>query len=375
MPVPAAVRDARRRSAFTLIELLVVIAIIGVLIALLLPAVQSVRAAAARTQCQNNLYQIALAAANYESARGWFPPGLNVSPNSMDPNPQYNAPQPWAGPYTGCLAYLLPYIEQDPVYQQLYNFNPPGAGLVPGALFQLNSTCPAWAYGWGPFDFQNLPPSEWNGTGGGYPTAVNTKIQSYQCPADPGTRANYVVDGGIIQFTPPPVSWFSHWDWIYNVPGYGAEVGRTNYLGVGGAYGLVQPGDPTPAHAAWKPFTGIYYVNSQTRVTDIKDGLSQTLAFGEHLGGLHNDGSRDFEFSWMGTGWCFAKYGLAPFFGPQANDYYNGMFQSKHPGNIANFAFADGSVHGISQTVDFNVYIYASGKADDKVYDAANLYE
>jgi type II secretory pathway pseudopilin PulG len=137
-----------RRAASTLLELLVVIAIIGILVGLLLPAVQKVRDSAARLQCQNNLKQIALAAANYEAADGVLPPGLNLSPNSRDPNNGvYNTPPPLAGPYVGCLAYLLPYIEQDNVYQKLNDFDP--------GLFQSNSTNPAWAYGHGPFDFQD----------------------------------------------------------------------------------------------------------------------------------------------------------------------------------------------------------------------------
>src|SRR5262249_28868255 len=145
-----------RRLGFTLIELLVVIAIIAVLIGLLLPAVQKIREAAARTQCSNNLKQISLAAHNYASAHGVFPPGGLVSPNSRnlgapDRPAGWIANPPYAGPYTGVLPFLLPYVEQDNVYKR-----------IDPALLQFDTTAGAWAYNTPPYDSKTL---------GGYPPA------------------------------------------------------------------------------------------------------------------------------------------------------------------------------------------------------------
>jgi len=110
-----------RRSAFTLIELLVVIAIIGVLVSLLLPAVQQAREAARRTQCRNNLKQLGLALHNYESTHSTFPPNLV-------PGGNYN----YSAGNWGVLAYLTPFLDQTPLYN-LMNLDAPTYCQVGGA--------------------------------------------------------------------------------------------------------------------------------------------------------------------------------------------------------------------------------------------------
>ncbi len=135
----------RFRCAFTLVELLVVIAIIALLIALLLPAVQKVRQAAARTECQNNLKQIGIALHNYEGARGCLPPaftGISQNPN-LTPNSFYS----WS-----VLAQLNPYLEQTAIFNQMNLSEPtwlyPTTTISPDNILAVQQTvrlflCPA----------------------------------------------------------------------------------------------------------------------------------------------------------------------------------------------------------------------------------------
>jgi prepilin-type processing-associated H-X9-DG protein len=262
--------------------LLVVIAIIAILIGLLLPAVQKIREAANRMKCSNNLKQLGLAAQNYDATYGYLPPGLN------------------SRTYVSCLAYLLPYIEQDNVYRQL-----------PMTLFDDVSTTPWWAT-----------------AGAGSPTSPwNARIKTFLCPSDNvdnsvgsvGTLAYLVTAGNTLT-----IGYF----------GGDVAVGRTNYAANGGALGNTT--DPF-----YGQFKGPFYADSRESVANITDGSSNTAFFGEVLGGPEAGAPRDFAFTWAGTGSMASAWDLL-----SPSQWYT--YGARHSG-VVQFAFGDGSVRSVKK--------------------------
>jgi prepilin-type N-terminal cleavage/methylation domain-containing protein len=303
----ASVRPTIRRG-FTLIELLVVIAIIAILIGLLLPAVQKVREAAARMTCQNNMKQIGLAAHNYESANGYFPPGTSNSHADAYPTPKSTmSAGSYANSQAGTLAFLLPYVEQDNVYKSL----PAGVFSSPGTT--------VWYY-----------------------SQANAKIKPFLCPSDSADGAS-------------PSN--GSWAWLQPYPGGmtgyyfsgNTGFGRTNYASVAGYLSNI-PG---------YPYTGVYTINSKTAITAITDGTSNTFAFGEALGGAKPPAARDFVANWgsfnLPTAWGLTNT-------PQWYQY-----GSMHTG-IVNFCMCDGSVRGFSVSGTNAVFQYAAGMNDGAVF-------
>jgi prepilin-type N-terminal cleavage/methylation domain-containing protein/prepilin-type processing-associated H-X9-DG protein len=377
-----------RRRAFTLIELLVVIAIIGILIALLLPAVQKIREAAARITCANNLKQISLAAHNYESAYGYLPPGGNISPNSKnDPLPAGRGDGPGSyyppeaqGPYIGVLPYLLPYVEQDNLYK-----------LIPQGYFQSNTTLGAWCYNVPPYgygdkyDFQvpNGYPTAQGENGTAYPHWADAHVKTFECPSDnPYTTISPDL-GGVMDFV-FTLSGGAAGDYVWDWPNFGHEMGASNYVANAGYLGP-DPGDTTPARKAFaSQYGGPYYPNSKTKMTDISDGTSNTIAFGETLAGTSD--VRNFRLTWMGAG------SMPTFAGLPASQRYDPTpgvsiaqhvreFSSRHGGGIVQFGYCDGSVRSIRSgivatnppTAQYLTFIAASGMRDGQIVDFSQL--
>lgn len=329
-------REARGnpRRGFTLVELLVVIAIIGILVALLLPAVQAAREAARRTQCNNNLKQLALAAHNFHDTFNKLPPGyLGNYQGSPRQNVAWSGSEPdqWAG----MISFLLPYFEQNTVYDQFAgDMTGVGGRLNMVVEPRLNTSAAPYQVAW----WSNS--LSWN--------SAQTKLKATVCPStNPynsvgGTGATLCTYTGGMQ--------------IVYFPGANA-IGRTNYLGCAGGLGnYLQPG------YSWEVYEGIFSNRSENNMSTILDGTSNTFLIGEAVGS-YATGSKvlHYTYSWMGCGALPTAWGLDK---TGRKNWY--QYSSEHPGVIL-FALGDGSVRNISLTIDNNTYIYVSGKQDGRV--------
>ncbi len=321
------VRARRRLRGFTLIELLVVIAIIAVLVGLLIPAVQKVREAAARTTCKNNLKQIATATHNYHDTFQCLPPGyLGNNPSSNPDNPPIVVGNQWLP----CQFYLLPYIEQSNLYQTMMSGVPIDYASInqPNLANQGNAAYDRW----------------WHQTS--MRLGADQPLKLLQCPADGVTDAASGVFFLMITYAGDNLLG----GYSANSSAFGGSaLASGNYVG---CQGFIGRGD------TWGQ--GVFLNRSTIKLSDITngDGTAYTLAWGESLGDSAQQGGnllsgstpptvRQFRLSWMcgpmPTAWGLDQDPYNPPFGG-GNAWF--MFSSKHD-QVVQFAMCDGSVHAL----------------------------
>jgi prepilin-type N-terminal cleavage/methylation domain-containing protein/prepilin-type processing-associated H-X9-DG protein len=319
-------RSPRFRSdAFTLVELLVVIAIIGVLVALLLPAVQAAREAARRTQCVNHLKQLALGCLNHESTYKHLPTGGWNWYWSGDPDRGFNQRQPGGWSYN-----VLPFIEQ-PALHAL------GAGQSVAAkkvdIAKRGGTALKLFY----CPTRRSPRA--------YPNNYDT------CNSNPITsaaRTDYAANTGVNQ----TVWW--------NAP----NSGDPSFADA--------PGFSYPAIDA----DGVIFALSIVPLSQITDGTSNTYLLGEKFlnadhwvdgqeGTDNNPLYSGFDWDWQrwaGNGLVRDRKGLSDWL----------SFGGSHPG-VVNFAFCDGSVRGISYSITVTNHTRLCNRWDGEVIDSSGF--
>ncbi len=292
------------RSAFTLIELLVVIAIIAILIAMLVPAVQKVRAAAARTQCANNIKQLGLAVHSYHDAAKRLPPNAKSIAFSWGSDSVAPGPTIWSW-----IARILPYIEQDALAKQY-----------------------------------NIP----NGTMGAALPGLAAVIPALLCPADGGNVPN------------PATDWANISGISMGLINYRGCSGSNWGVNTGSSFTTAFPVadlDPGVGKDGLDRGNGIFYRTDGKRkltLRGILDGSSNTFMIGEstHTFDQHCGG-------WPYPNYVHGTCAIPLNYADPGNSYNNWpnrySFQSKHTAG-ANFCFADGAVRYVTNSVNIQTY-------------------
>ena len=332
-------RSTQRGRGFTLVELLVVIAIIGILVGLLLPAVQAAREAARRMSCSNNLKQLGLALHNYHDTFNAFPLGALYTTDT------------WNSNQTTWLVRVLPFVEQKAAFDRA-DFSNRGRNRAFGAAFHAT------------YD----------------PNLVRSfEIPGYRCPSDPGSQAT-TGQTGIA-----PTSYVACIGSANNLVGFNPCCPATLPDLSGGRIANL-----TWGYMAFNGSTGNYWgifaANSRTRIAQITDGTSNTMAVSETLVGALSNTNPGSVTACTGGGTNLPTRGYSWYYGSTATWQYNTIrppnpsaidcerqgFQinmaarSKHTGGVQ-AALADGSVRFVSENINLTTWQWLGNRADGQV--------
>lgn len=348
------------RGAFSIIELLCVIAIVTILTGMLLPAVQDVREAARNVSCKNKLRELGVALQGYEAAHERIPPGtLGATPTwvtaladlagwDSDPaHPYYFGNHQ----YSSWIVHTLPYLGEE------------------AASDRLPKICTNRLSDFATFKASNPGTPDWLGDIPDVNAVARSELPLLHCPSDfVEADGNYIPKNVVSQ--PAYITNPDEFDLLASIIDGHHDFSATNYLGCTGAYS----GGDVP-NESMERFSGVMVSRTGVRLTEVRDGLSHTIAVGESLG-LIRDRRRENANSWF-----FAALGR----GRSAMDWesqtatsfpglrligdswyaYPAGFASRHPGH-ANFARVDGSVFSVHRDIQWPEFYALCGMRDRK---------